>query len=155
MPNFIKRVEKFADNKLMDGEKVQLAVFLQQKGSLTQATAHSALGLIGAILNIFHAKKNEQQKENTASPLTKQLPQGTMVIAATDKRVLVYKHKELGAKIESFATEYRRGDIIKMEIKSWLIMSTITLHFKDGGSVMLEAVMGQKLHDFSRLVTGM
>lgn len=155
MPNFIKRVEKFTDNKLMDGEKVQLAVFLQQKGSLTQATAHSALGLIGAILNIFHAKKNEQQKESTASPLSKQLPQGTMVIAVTDKRVLVYKHKELGASIESFATEYRRGDIIKMEIKSWLIMSTITLHFKDGGSVTLEAVMCQKLHDFSRLVTGM
>ncbi len=152
MPNFVKRIEKFADNKLHSGEQILATGFFQQKGSLSAATTQSMLGLIGALLNHFKSKNEKQKKESTSTPLTKKLPDGTLLMAITDKRILVYKHKELGAKIESLVAEYHKGDIIKVDLKSYLIMTVVTLHFKDGGSVKLEAVMGQNLKKFAELV---
>lgn len=154
MPNFIKRIEKFSDNQLHNGETVLATAFLQQKGSLTKATARASFGLIGLLLNHLFTKGDKQKKESTATPLTKKLPDGTMLMAVTsNKRILVYKHKELGASLESFVTEYKIGDIVKVDLKSRLLMVVVTIHFKDGGSVALEAVIGQKLKEFAKLAS--
>lgn len=151
MPNFIKRIEKFSDNHLHKDEQVLSAAFLQQHGSLTKATARASFGLIGLLVNHLFTKGDKQKKESSATPLTKKLPEGTMIMAVTNQRILVYKHKELGASIEAFVTEYKLGDIVKIDLKSRMIMTVVTIHFKDGGSVMLEATMLQKLNDFAKL----
>lgn len=150
MVNFAKRVEKFSDNHLMPGEKIVSAVFMQQRGSLSSAALRASLGLIGMLLSHFMAKKAEPKLNNTASHLSRMLPDRTMIIAVTDKRILVYKHKELGASVEAFACEYKLGDIVDVQSKFRMLMSVVTLQFKDGGSVSLEAGLGQDLKDFAK-----
>jgi len=152
MPNFIKRIQKFPGNQLHEGETILATAFLQQKGSLSTATARATLGLIGMLFSHFLAKGEQHKKDLTATPLTQKIPAGTVLMAVTNKRIIIYKHKEMGASVESFVNEYKFGDIIKVDLKSrFIIMTVVILHFKDGGSIALEAVMGQKLKDFAKL----
>jgi hypothetical protein len=96
MPNFIKRIEKFQDNKLESGETVECALFLQPRGSFTQASSHATLGLLGGLLAHFISKSGKEENERQATALTKKLPNSAMIIGVTNKkRVLVYKQKVL------------------------------------------------------------
>lgn len=155
MPNFAKRIEKFADNKLQPGETIAVSIFLQSRGAFAKSTTQASFGLLGVLIGHLMTKGAKKENEQHVTPLVQKIPQSPMIIAVTSgKRIMVYKQKLLGASIEALAAEYKVGDIVNVELKSRFLMSVVTLHFKDGGSIALEATMFQKLKEFAAAAMG-
>jgi len=151
MINFTDRIKKFEGNGLKDGENIISTLFVQPDGFFKDAMVKASFGLLGAL---FASKMKGKATETHKSAMVSKLPESAMLFAVTNQRILVYLQNSFNNKVVALHTDFARGDIQSIEAQSkFWIMKSVTIRFKDGGTISFEAGPGQNINQFISEVT--
>lgn len=151
MVNWVKKVEKFKENQLTQGENVLSAVFFQPVGAMGEATGKASLGLIGTLISHKMTSGKKQANKTFESKMSKSFPDGGVVVAVTSGgRILVYEHSAMSGKPKKLIQQYEVGDFKVDSAKKGMLKTDVTLSFKDGGLKTFELAKGQNLDDFTK-----
>jgi hypothetical protein len=153
MANLIKWVQKSKNNSLQPGEEILTSLGVSVQNKVKYMAAGVIGGAAGEVAAAEKLKTQENQELSQAVPSIEQYPHGAVIIALTQSRLLVYNLNFLG-RPKSLGVSYARNELAKAEAQNSALNNTLTLTFRDGGTVThdVSKAQGQELEKFVSLI---
>jgi len=141
MPDFTKKVIKYCSGDLHPGETVEGAVFGQPAGSFGRNVAFGAAGLAGRVVADKAAKKRKEEHGGaTEGGMAASFPPGSVVLAVTPMRFLIFEYGQMGGKPKGLLAEYPLAQIHEITQEKRKMHRSLQIRFSDNSVVDLDVV---------------
>jgi len=151
MADWAKKINKALGDRLEAGEVVRVGVLLQPAGFTRTAVAKGVGGMVGvAIANRMARDDGEPAPAGRATSL----PEDTVILGLTDRRVVVCGWAKLTGKPKELLDALRFEELVGMDLTKQATGHAVVLRFADGSQRSFEAPrMGNQAEEFGRAVT--
>lgn len=143
MADITKRVQKKLQNFLDEGEVVEAAILVEPKGTYgVGMVGHAMANNVTTKILQNSAKKSQDETGGVASTV----PSKPFVIIKTAKKILIVESN--GIRFAEPTLQLELNSIKVVERKRKLFGQRLTLQFKDGSGVTVDAQLGQPVEAF-------
>ncbi len=137
MANWNKKITKAAKGELHPGEEIVAGVFLQPAGTMGQAVAQGAGGIVGKAIA---AKKGAGGDVVVADAGTAaDFPNEPTVLGLTQSRLLVFGYSQFGGKPKGLKQTLPADVLSVVELEKQKATYRFEMTFSDGSSSVFEA----------------
>lgn len=137
MANWNKKISKAAKNELQPGEEIIAGVFLQPAGTMGQAVAKGAGGVLGKAL--VAARSDSDAALTAIAGVADDFGNEPTVLGLTQSRLLVYGYSALGGKPKGLRTSYPANVLAAVEVEKQKATYRFEMTFDDGSTSVFEA----------------
>ena len=142
MVDIAKKVNK--KSELMEpGERCVAATGILKAGQFNRSVAAGAIGgIVGHAVAAAMNRGEDAPDENTMAEAFPRLHQA--IVALTDRRWIVFEHSAMSGGPKAIHTTLELSDITAVEMEKGKLMNRLTLTFRDGSEVTMEAPKANK-----------
>ena len=153
MANWNKKITKAAKGELHPGEEIVAGVFLQPAGTMGQAVAQGAGGVLGKAL----AAKNGAAADTAVmeAGTAAEFPNEATVLGLTQSRLLVFGYSQMGGKPKGLKQAMTADVLASVETEKQKATYRFEMTFSDGSTSVFEAPrLGNDPEAFAAAVNG-
>lgn len=137
MANWKKKISKAAKGDLQPGEEIVAGVFLQPAGTMGQAVAKGAGGVLGKAL--VAAKGDSNGAATTIAGVAEAFPDEPTVLGLTQGRLLVFGYSSLGGKPKGLKHSFPADVLSSVAVDKQKATYRFEMTFDDGSTSVFEA----------------
>ncbi|MEM9464250.1 MAG: hypothetical protein AAGA90_02700 [Actinomycetota bacterium] len=142
MVDIAKKVNKKPE-LLEAGESCAAATCILKAGQFNRSVAIGAIGgLAGAAVAAALNRGEEDAQEGTMADTFPRLHQA--ILALTDRGWIVFEQSAMSGGPKAVHTRLEHGDITGLELEKGKLMNRLTLTFRDGSDITMEAPKANK-----------
>lgn len=153
MANWNKKISKAAKSELQPGEEIVAGVFLQPAGTMGQAVAKGAGGVIGKALVAAHGDAG--RVTTAVAGVADSFPNEPTVLGLTQSRLLVFGYSTLGGKPKDLKRSLPARALSSVTVEKQKATYRFEMTFDDGSTSVFEAPrLGNDPEAFAAAVNG-
>lgn len=153
MANWNKKISKAAKGELHPGEEIVAGVFLQPAGTMGQAVAKGAGGVLAKAVVAGKGAGGDVLEAETG--VATEFPNEPTVLGLTQNRLLVFGYSSLGGKPKGLKQARPAHVLQSVAIEKQKATYSFEMTFEDGSSSMFEAPrLGNDPESFAATVNG-
>lgn len=152
MANWNKKIGKAAKGELHPGEEIVAGVFLQPAGTMGQAVAKGAGGVVGkALVGARSGGSGDAEPVGRANEFANE----ATVLGLTPSRLLVFGYSQLGGKPKGLRQALPASALAQVEVAKQKATYRFEMTFDDGSTSVFEAPrLGNDPEAFAAAVNG-
>jgi len=150
MPDFMKKVVKAKGGELPADEEFTAATFTNPAGEAARSVGFGVGGVVGGVIAAKSGSKREDEHgESHRSGMAEGFPRRQLVLALTNRRLLVYSFAQMKGGPKDLIAEYPLADLAGADIEKLKLVYRLVLRFSDGSVVDLDAGRAAGAQEFA------